>query len=62
MNFEIKEIAKFINYKDSQKKQILNNQLEILKNEQVKRNNELKDIIIKFLESKNKQKKETLNI
>ena len=27
-----------------------------------KRNNELKDIIIKFLESKNKQKKETLNI
>ncbi|MBQ9853929.1 MAG: alpha/beta fold hydrolase [Bacilli bacterium] len=27
-----------------------------------KRNNELKDIIINFLESKNKQKKETLNI
>lgn len=58
MNFELKEIAEFINYNDSKKKQILNNQLEILKNEQVKRNNELKLIesLIKNNEKNNIEK------
>lgn len=41
MGFELKEIAEFINYKDSEIEKILNDRLNILKNEQIKRNNEL---------------------
>lgn len=41
MGFELKEIAEFINYKDSEIEKILNDRLNVLKNEQIKRNNEL---------------------
>lgn len=41
MGFELKEIAEFINYKDSEIEKILNDRLNVLKNEHIKRNNEL---------------------
>lgn len=41
MGFELKEIAEFINYKDSEIEKILNDRLNVLKNEQIKRNKEL---------------------
>lgn len=41
MGFELKEIAEFINYKDSEIEKILNNRLNDLKNEHTERSKEL---------------------